>query len=263
MTPQPILQIRDLSVHYDDVVALQDVHCDIYEGDKIAIIGPNGAGKSTLMKAILGLIPSTRGAQIIIDGGYERLGYVPQHDDVRWDFPVTVHDVVLMGLVRQIGWLRQANRQHHEKAREALGRVGLADVSHRQVSELSGGQRRRVFIARALAQNSDVLLLDEPFAGVDVTAQDGLMQTIDDLNAEGITLLLSTHDLVLASERFDKVMALHRRLIAFGKQEAVYRPHVLEQLYGGAVLRLRYQNEQGEGESEVVIIDEHGCNNCG
>jgi ABC-type Mn2+/Zn2+ transport system ATPase subunit len=257
----PIISVRDLSVRYEDHTALSDVNFEVYTGDKIAIIGPNGAGKSTLMKALMGLLVPVRNSQIDIVGGHRRLGYVPQHDDVRWDFPVTVHDVVLMGLVRQIGWLRLPSRRHHEQVREALARVGLQNLGHRQVSALSGGQKRRVFMARALAQESDVLILDEPFAGVDVGAQDDLMQVMDALNDDGITLMLSTHDLALASERFNKVMALNRRMVDFGLRDVVYQPHVLEALYGGAFMRL--SSATGEGEGEWVVIDEHGCEGCG
>lgn len=249
------LRVRDLTVTYGDVQALEDVSFEIAAGDQVAIIGPNGAGKSTLMKAMLGLLPVLNG-EIEIAGSTNRLGYVPQHEEVDWNFPVTVRDVVLMGVAREVGWLRLPRKQHRERADEALARVGISDLANRQVGELSGGQRRRVFIARALAQQADVLLLDEPFSGVDVRAQAELMDVLDRLNAQGITILLSTHDLELAFHRFNHVMALRRRLIAYGAPETVYRTDVLDALYERPLLA--WQN----GQPVRLIHDEHGCDGC-
>lgn len=253
----PLIHIKNLTVTYSqNVHALANVSCDIYPRDMIAIIGPNGAGKSTLIKAIMGLIQPARGSVIEVDGGTGRLGYVPQHDDVDWSFPVTVEDVVLMGLARKIGWLRHPNRTHRQQVHEALGRVHMADLAGRQIGNLSGGQRRRMFIARALAQQTDVLLLDEPFAGVDVTSESELMEVIEQLNCEGITILLSTHDLQLAFQRFNRVMALNQQLVAMGTAKEIYKPGVLSALYGGAVTTFT-----PDQENVMLFVDEHhhGC----
>jgi manganese/zinc/iron transport system ATP- binding protein len=158
-----------------------------------------------------------------------------------------------MGCVRQIGWLRFPRQQHHDRVHLALERVGMLELGNRQVGELSGGQRRRVFIARALAQQADILIMDEPFSGVDASAQAGLMDVLDHLNADGMTILLSTHDLDLAFHRFDRVLALQRRVVAFGRPQEIYTPEMLAQLYGRQILV--WQN----GQPASVFIDEHGC----
>ena len=248
-----VLSVQNLSIDYDDTTALHNVDFEVESGDKIAIIGPNGAGKSTLMKAIMGFIQKPRHCTIEVNRN--RLGYVPQHQTVDWSFPVTVRDVVMMGLTRQIGWLRFPGKQHWQAVEAALERVGMLDYAQRQIGELSGGQQQRVFVARALAQQADILLLDEPFAGVDVGAQTDLLHVIDELNQDGLTILLSTHDLALAFRRFSKVMALNRELVAFGTPEAIYNADTLKLLYGGAVTAMH------EGEQTLVFVDEdsHCC----
>lgn len=253
-TPTPIISVKNLTVNYEDTLAINDVSFDVCEGDYVAVIGPNGAGKSTVIKALVGLLNPRKGSEIAITGGRERLGYVPQHDMVDWRFPVNVRDVVMMGLTRQIGWLRWASRTHRQRVEDALARVGLAHLATRQIDELSGGQKQRVFIARALAQQADVLLLDEPFAGVDVAAQDELMHIIETLNGEGITIMLSTHDLGLAFGRFKKVLALNHHLIAYGAPADIYTPQTLQALYGGKVAMWH------EGEKTLLFIDDgaHG-----
>jgi ABC-type Mn2+/Zn2+ transport system ATPase subunit len=251
-----IIDVRGLTVGYRGDPAIEDISFHIHVGERIAIIGQNGAGKSTLLKAIMGLLTPRAGVITIADEGRNRLGYVPQHEDVNWDFPVTVRDVVMMGCARQIGWLRWPRSEHHARVRLALERVGLAHLADRQVGELSGGQRRRVFIARALAQQADILILDEPFSGVDASAQAELMDVLDALNRDGLTILLSTHDLDLAFHRFDRVMALQRKLIAFGAAQEIYTPEMLARLYGRQILV--WQN----GQPLSVFVDEHGCENC-
>jgi ABC-type Mn2+/Zn2+ transport system ATPase subunit len=247
--------VSGLTVRYNGDNAIEDVTFRIAEGEKVAIIGPNGAGKSTLIKAILGLLRYQSG-KITVAGDLAKLGYVPQHEDVNWNFPVTVRDVVMMGCVRQIGWLRLPTHADWRRVDAALERVDMATFGKRQVGELSGGQRRRVFVARALAQNADILLLDEPFSGVDVSAQAELMNVLDRLNVEGLTILLSTHDLDLAFHRFSRVLALRKRLIAFGTPQEVYQTEVLAQLYGKRLVAWH------DGDPVSVFMDEHGCADC-
>jgi manganese/zinc/iron transport system ATP- binding protein len=255
VTPPAIISVRELSVTYATGRALADLDLDVREGERLAIIGPNGAGKSTLLKAIMDLLPLSSGT-IEVVGGRERLGYVAQHDDVDWRFPITVRDAVIMGRARQIGWFRMPGKRDWEFVDQALERVDMARFGRRQIGELSGGQRRRVFIAPALAQNDDILLLDEPFSGVDPSAQAELLDTLDKINAEGVTLLLSTHDLDLAYHHFDRVLALRKRLVALGPPEVVFVPDVLAQLYGRGLFA------QHEGHHLDFYVDEHGCDDC-
>lgn len=252
----PLLRVRDLTVVYAGEPAIRDVSFDVQAGERVAIIGPNGAGKSTLLQAVLGLIQPWTGA-VELDGvGRDQIGYVPQNEGVDWNFPVTVRDVVMLGRTRQIGWFRWPSRTQWNAVDAALDRVGMLDFRDRQVGELSGGQRRRVFIARALAQEARVLVLDEPFSGVDIQAQNSLMDVLDALNADGMTILLSTHDLHLAFERFDRVLALRETVVAYGTPEAVYAPETLEAMYGGRLAVVR------NGQSMTMYVDEHGCPDC-
>jgi ABC-type Mn2+/Zn2+ transport system ATPase subunit len=250
-----VIDVRDVTVRYNGDAAIENITFRAAQGERIAIIGPNGAGKSTLIKAILGLIRYQSGA-ITVKGDLQKLGYVPQHEDVNWNFPVTVGDVVMMGCLRQIGRFRRPTRAHWQHVDAALEQVGMAAFRDRQVGELSGGQRRRVFIARALAMKADILLLDEPFTGVDASAQTDLMDVLDHLNMGGLTILLSTHDLDLAFHRFDQVLALRQRVIAFGSPREVYQTDVLAQLYGKRLLAWH------DGQQVSMFVDEHGCGDC-
>jgi len=252
----PVISVRDLMVVYDGETAIEHISFDIHAGERIAIIGPNGAGKSTLLKAIVGLIQPRGGTIEIAPEWQDHLGYVPQYENIHWNFPVTVRDVVMMGCARRIGWLRWPRREHWQTVEAALERVGLADLSYRQVGDLSGGQRRRVFIARALAQDARILVLDEPFSGVDASAQTDLMGVLERLNAEGMTLLLSTHDLDLAFHRFSRVMALRQTLIAYGKPDEVYTTDVLTAIYGRRLIAWH------DGKPIDVFVDEHACPDC-
>lgn len=249
-----IVTVQDLTVAYNGTPAIERVGFDLAEGQTLAIIGPNGAGKSTLLKAMMGLIQPRAGRVVIAP--HIRVGYIPQQDEVNWDFPVTVEDTVMMGLARRVGWLRWPRREHWDAVHEALARVGLSREAKRPVGDLSGGQRRRAFIARALVQQARLLLLDEPFAGVDVAAQDELLAILDALHQEGLAIILSTHDLQLAFNRFQRVMALRQHLIAYGPPQEVYKPEILAHLYGGKVA-LWNQDQQ-----VVMFIDDHGCHNC-
>ncbi|MBZ0293312.1 MAG: metal ABC transporter ATP-binding protein [Anaerolineae bacterium] len=251
--PPLALSVHDLTVIYNGEPALDGVSFDVQAGERVAVIGPNGAGKSTLIKTIMGLLQPRSGSVQLHTGNPLGLGYVPQYEDVNWDFPVTVRDVVMMGQTRRIGWLRWPSREAWARVEQALDRVGMTDLAGRQVGELSGGQRRRVFIARALAQQADILVLDEPFSGVDAHAQSTMMDVLDSLNADGMTIILSTHDLNLAFRRFDKVLAIRQQMLAYGDPEAVYRPDILSQLYGGQIATLE------DGRHVTVFVDDHDC----
>lgn len=250
MTNETLITVKHLSVTFEDTEALHDVSFTVERGDYVALIGPNGAGKSTLIRAIVGLVVPSRGGEVRVQGGIARLGYVPQHNAVDWAFPVSVRDVVMMGLTRQIGWLRPAGKAHRIRVDEALQRAGLFEMANRQIGDLSGGLKRRVFIARALAQQADILLLDEPFAGVDIGAQNELMDLLDALNAQGITIVLSTHDLALAFSRFKKVLAVNHRMLGYGTPADIYTPHMLRELYGGRVATWQ------EDKQTLLFIDD-------
>ncbi len=253
VNPPLALSIHDLTVIYNDLPALEGASLEIHQGERVAIIGPNGAGKSTLIKAMMGLLQPRTGSVRVHSSNLHCLGYVPQYEAVNWDFPVTVRDVVMMGQLRRIGWLRWPGREHQHTTEEALARVGLTEFAGRQVGQLSGGQRRRVFIARALAQQAEILILDEPFSGVDASAQESMMDVLDMLHRDGLTIVLSTHDLNLAFQRFDKVLALKRHMIAYGTPTEIYTPDVLTQLYGGRLAT--WDN----GRQVTVIVDDHDC----
>lgn len=244
------IDVRNLTVRYNGDAAIDDVTFRVMAGDKVAIIGPNGAGKSTLIKAILGLLRYQSG-QITVAGDLATLGYVPQHEDVNWNFPVTVRDVVMMGSARRIGWLRRPSRADWQRVDSALERVDMAAYGRRQVGELSGGQRRRVFIARALAQNADTLLLDEPFSGVDTAAETDIFQVLDVLRDEGVAVLLATHNLVQAATHYDKLMLLNSgRMLAYGPPAQVYTPDNLAATFGERIALVR------EGDRYLVIPDQ-------
>ncbi len=254
----PALSAYNVSAGYPgERRALDSATFDVMPGESVAVIGPNGAGKSTLFKSIAGLLPFTQG-EVSIHGedcrtSHNMVGYVPQHESIDWDFPVNVFDVVLMGRTREIGWLRWPRRKDHDSVQKLLGQLSLDHLAKRQIGELSGGQKRRVFIARALAQETNVLLLDEPFTGVDAAAEGEIMETLDILHGQGITILLATHDLGKAARHFDKIMLLKREIIAFGTPNEVMRPQVLRQAYGGAIGIF-----EQDGQT-LIIADEHGC----
>jgi ABC-type Mn2+/Zn2+ transport system ATPase subunit len=252
---QPALELRDLSAGYGQQPAIEGITVQIMAGKRIALVGPNGAGKSTLFRTIVGLLKPMSG-QVLVNGRYDvearqQAAYVPQFEDVDWDFPVSVLDVTLMGLARQIGWLRLPGNVHYRMAREALERVDMASYANRQIGQLSGGQKRRVFIARALAQGADILLLDEPFSGVDHVAQQTLFTVLDDLRTEGVTVLLATHDLNLVHTHFDELLVLNRTLIAYGTPADIFKPAIFAKAFGGQIAVW-----QGD-EAIVMLTDQH------
>lgn len=254
---QPALHVSDLSAGYPgDKLAIRKLNFSIERGEKVAVIGPNGAGKSTLFKAIVGLIPFTSGT-ISIHGkdchtSHNMVGYVPQQGDIDWSFPVTVYDVVMMGRTRQIGWFRWAQKKDRQVVEALLEQLSLTYIRHRPIGALSGGQKQRVFIARALAQETDVLIMDEPFSGVDSSAEAEILKTLNMLQTQGITILMSTHDMGMASSEFDKILLIRQTVLAFGIATEVMQADKLQMAYGGA---MRVFNN---GQEMLMIADEHG-----
>lgn len=254
-TNQVALNVDNLGAGYpNDKQAIYNVSFSVNHAERVAIIGPNGAGKSTLFKAIVGLIPFTAGAISIYGedcrSSHSHVGYVPQQEAVDWTFPVSVYDVVMMGRTRHIGWFRWARKQDDEAVQAILAKLNISNIAHRQIGELSGGQKRRVFIARALAQDTQVLLMDEPFTGVDTIAEQDIMETLDILTDNGITILLATHDMVKASENFDKVLLLNQTVCAFGTPQAVMQADILGDVYGS---RLRIFDANQQSEKSIII----------
>ena len=232
----PILSVSGLTVRYNGHAALDDVTFDLRPGEQVAVVGPNGAGKSTLLKAVAGVLAPTAGAVTVYGhgpGGHICIAYVPQRTAVDWQFPVTVRDVVLMGRIGQLGLLRQPGKRDHAQVQACLELVGIADLANRQINELSGGQQQRMFIARALAQQAELMLMDEPLTGLDVPSQEGIFQLLRDLRAHGVTIMLSTHDLAQAAQYFDRVMLLNQRLLNFGTPDEVFTEAALMAAYGG------------------------------
>jgi ABC-type Mn2+/Zn2+ transport system ATPase subunit len=235
----PVLEIKDLTVAYGRNLALQSVDMALAPRQLIGLLGPNGAGKSTLLKAILGMVAFS--GQVTVVGrpatqSRDRLAYVPQKEDVRWDFPVTVEDVVMMGRYRHIGWLRRPSRQDKELVMTSLEMVGMADFKRRQISQLSGGQQQRVFVARALAQQGDIILLDEPLTGIDSTSQEVILNLLLRLRDEGKLIIMATHDLPTAAQICNASALINRRVVAFGPGRTVFQPELLAEAFGGKVL---------------------------
>ena len=237
---QPALHVEELSTGYPgNRHALHDVSFSVGAGERVAVIGPNGAGKSTLFKAIVGLLPFSSG-HISIHGmdchsSHSYVGYVPQQSEIDWTFPVSVFDVVMMGRIRHIGWFRMPGKADRDIVNGLLKQLRLSDLAKRQIGTLSGGQRRRVFIARALAQDARVLLLDEPFTAVDQVSEQEIIEALDILTRHGITIVLSTHHLENAALRSDKVLILNQRLLAYGAPKETLRGPQLKEAFGPAL----------------------------
>ncbi len=246
----PILEVNNLTVSYNGKHALESVSFSVQAGERVAIVGPNGSGKSTLFKAMVGLLQPAKGTA---ETSGAEVGYVTQRSAVDWRFPVTVHDVVMMGRIGKMGWLRWQRPRDREIVQQCLQQVGMLGYASHQIGELSGGQQQRVFIARALAQEATILLMDEPFTGVDAPSQEAILEILDRLHGQGVTVLVSTHDLNLAVERFDRLALLNQQLIAYGPPQLVVTPETLAAAYGGQAL--------WKGEDYAMVLGDIDC--CG
>lgn len=255
------VEMRDVTVRYADRVALDSVTLSIPEGQLVAVVGPNGAGKSSLFKAMVGLVPLAEGEVDLLgqptrDRGAADVSYVAQRGEFDWRFPVHVEDVVLMGRYPHLGWFRRPAAQDRAIACAALERVRMAEFAGRQIGELSGGQQQRVFLARALAQDARLVLLDEPFSGVDAVAEQIIFDLLAELEAEGRTIVVATHDLNTVLSHFSTVAIINHRLVAYGRTEAVFTPEILCQAYGSQVMVL------GGGRAPTALIGD-GCGHFG
>jgi manganese/iron transport system ATP-binding protein/manganese/zinc/iron transport system ATP- binding protein len=237
MTTDNVIDISNLTVSYGPKPALLDVTLQIEKGLLVGVIGPNGAGKSTFIKAILGFIKKDVGHVMIegveADRAKGKVAYVPQRGAVDWDFPITVKEVALMGRYGNIPWYKSPTGEDRKKAEEALEMVRMSEFKDRQIGQLSGGQQQRVFMARALAQGADILLLDEPFAGVDAATERAILDVLGEAKKSGKTLVVVHHDLTTAAEYFDKLVLIKQRLYAYGKPEEVLQEDFLSEVYEG------------------------------
>jgi manganese/iron transport system ATP-binding protein len=245
------LEVENASIGYDEKIIMRDLSFQVPHGARVAVVGPNGAGKSTLFKALVGILPLKSG-QIFIHG--ESLGthkdcvaYVPQREDVDWRFPVTVSDVVMMGRFGQMGWWNQPSKTDKQIVRKSIDQMGITDLANLSIGQLSGGQQQRAFLARALAQEPHILLMDEPFTGVDATTQEVTFGLLDHLREKTVTAIISTHDLNLAASRFDLVLLINHRLIAYGTPQQVFTKENLASAFGNSLLVM---------ENGMMLVDE-------
>ncbi|GMT48795.1 MAG: zinc ABC transporter ATP-binding protein [bacterium] len=236
---QNAIEITSLTVAYQEQPVLWDINLNIPKGVIHGIIGPNGAGKSTLIKAILGIVRPIAGQIRVFGDEYKkqrkRVAYVPQRTSVDWDFPSNVLDVVLMGSYGHVGWVRRPGKKEKKMAIEALDKLGLMDLAHRQISELSGGQQQRTFLARSLVQKPDIYLMDEPFAGIDAKTEKTIISFMKELKDQEKTLIVVHHDLQTVKEYFDWLTLLNTSIIAHGPTQEVFSDGNIEQAYGGQI----------------------------
>ena len=232
----PLIISDGCCVHFGNAPALESVNFSIDKGKKVAVVGPNGGGKSTLFNAIAGLIPLTEGSLTIKGKSPEdakgTVSYVPQKDLMNWNFPLSVKQVVEMGLTNRNTISIFPRKKINNKIEKALEDVGLLEKINENIKSLSGGQLQRVLIARALAQDADILLLDEAFSAVDVGAQEDIMQLINNINLDGKTILIATHDVNNLEDKFDEVLCLNKHCCAYGDPSEVLTPEVVEEMYG-------------------------------
>ena len=248
------LTLQNVTVRYGPVTALEDFTLAVKRGEQVAVVGPNGAGKSTLFGVITGLVKPTAGRVDVYGsepGEHHCIGYVPQRSEIDRRFPASVFDVVMMGRVGRIGLFRRAGRQDRRLVMEALEAVDMAHLAKRQIGELSGGQQQRVLVARALAQETHLLLLDEPLAGLDTPSQENTLGILAKLKQQGITMLVAIHDLNQAAAHFQRTLLINRRLIAHGASDKVLSYANLASAYGNLLQSAPLGNGHGTRAQEV------------
>jgi ABC-type Mn2+/Zn2+ transport system ATPase subunit len=248
----PALRVAGLAASYGGPPALEEVGFEVGSGERIGVLGPNGGGKTTLFRVLLGELRPLRGSVEV----RVSCGYVPQTERSRLDYPVSALDVALMGTLTRVPWWRPLGRNERERALDALRLVGLERLAGRSFGELSAGQRQRVLVARALVQDAQALLLDEPFAGVDDRSVETLMALVDRLAGEGRSVLIATHD-VEQARAWDSVLCLNRRQVAFGPPDETLSLPVLEATYGGAIVMLPTEAAEGPGARPGILPPHH------
>jgi manganese/zinc/iron transport system ATP- binding protein len=235
------IQIKDLTVAYHIKPVLWDIDIDFLESTLTAIVGPNGAGKSTLIKTMIGLIPKVSGNILFYNKKYnqirKKVSYVPQRNSVDWDFPINVFDLVLMGRYGHLGWFKRPTQKDKKIAFQALQKVDMVSFSKRQISELSGGQQQRIFLARSLAQQGDIYLMDEPFQGVDIQTEKKIISILQDLKKKNKTIIVVHHDLATVKQYFDYLVLLNIQKIASGTISKVFNNENIEKTYSNKQLK--------------------------
>lgn len=251
----PFLEVSELGVRFNGIAALEDINFKLSGGEKIAVVGPNGAGKSTLIKVISGVLAPTQGS-VSLGGhhphGHICIAYLPQRSEVDWSFPLTVRDVVMMGKTAKLGLLRRPKKKDWDHVYECLDLVHMTDLAKREINELSGGQQQRMFIAQALAQEAELLMMDEPFSALDIPSQDEVLAILDALVTRGVTVMVATHDLARAADSFDLVLLLNNRLLGFGSPEEVFTEPQLKSAYGGHLQLI-------ETDAGMMVLDDTCC----
>lgn len=248
MRQPPALRIHNLTVSYRGKPAIRNVTVTVEQGLRVGLVGPNGAGKSTLLRALVGLLQPDTGSVEVFGGpvwqARQLVAYVPQRSEVDWDYPVVAEEVVLMGRFPHLGWVRRPGPKDREVARECLRQVGMEEFARRQIGQLSGGQQQRVFLARALAQEPRLFLLDEPFVGVDAATEETIYGLLDRFRKEGRTVVVATHDLSRAQTAFDRLLLLNQHVVAYGPPTEVFQPNLLQRTYGGRLTLLEVADQR-------------------
>lgn len=233
----PALEVHNLAASYNRRPVLWDIDFQLPSGLLVGIVGPNGSGKTTLLRNIMGLMQPDSGYVKLfgkdLDEVRQQISYVPQRESVDWTFPASVREVVEMGRYNSKNLMRRLSKADKEKVTIALEKVGMLDYAHRQISQLSGGQQQRVFLARSLAQNADLYLMDEPFVGVDAATEEAILEVLTDLKKAGKTVVIVHHDLQTAHQYFDWIVLLNTRLVAAGPKKEVFSQENLQEAYGG------------------------------
>lgn len=250
---EPVVELRKVTFGYGALPAVEDINLHLHRGQFAGLVGPSGAGKTTLLRLVLGLLKPTHGT-VFVEGQDLRgkpspsVAYVPQVETIDWNFPVTVDQVVLMGRIRRMGHLPWASHADHSAATALLEKLGIAELGRRHIRDLSGGQQQRVFLARALLADPDLLVLDEPTAGVDMQTQESVLRLLAELNGEGVTILMTTHDLNAAAAHLPWVFCINRRLIASGPPDEVFTPETLNATYKGHMVVFRHEGQMFIGQ---------------
>ena len=259
---QPLVELNGVTAGYNGSRVLDDVNLRVMPGDFVGLLGPSGSGKTTLLRTILGAVPARSGTVRVdgrpVRGRRNRAGYVPQLETIDWNFPVTVEEAVMMGRTMANAWFPWFRKQERELAYDMMERLGIANLGKRHIRQLSGGQQQRVFLARALVSNPELLLLDEPTAGVDVKTRDDVMHLLHDLNHAGVTIIQSTHEINTVAVHLPRIVCINGTIVADGPPNRVITPHILWEVYGAEMPVIQYHGMPMVAESAHFWIDRNG-----
>jgi zinc/manganese transport system ATP-binding protein/zinc transport system ATP-binding protein len=256
----PLVELTHASSRYRATLALQDVSLKIYPGQFMAIVGPNGGGKTTLLRTILGMIPVEPGKVLLRGkephrGALERIGYVPQLETIDWNFPITVEEVMSMGFFNGNRWFRASRNDEHAKLQSVMARLNLSGLGDRHIRDLSGGQQQAVFLGRALLGDPELILLDEPTAGLDIRSRDDVIHFLHEINHQSVAIVITAHDLNWVAAHLPWVVCLNRRIIAEGRPQEVFNAEVLKETYRGEMVVFHHDGMIMIGERPHAIHD--------